>query len=301
MPKLSYNVASEFHGKRLDIFLAQSIPDVPSRNFVQDLIKEGKVLVNGQIKKPNQKVYGQDRIDVDFPDEIEQPWDDLAAENIPLDIFFEDDDLLVINKPVGMIVHPASGTYSGTLVNALLYHCRDQLSQVNSAIRPGIVHRLDRETSGLMVVAKNDKTHVNLSRQFEKRIVRKKYIALVEGHVQFDEGVIDASLGKHPRYHDKVAIAAEGEARKAKTFYAVDKRYKHCTLVSLFPKTGRTHQLRVHMAYLGHPILGDDKYGRKETFPRLALHAQGLGFFHPGTTRYLEFSCRPPSEFFLPE
>ncbi len=309
MQTYNLKVAPDNNQQRLDVFLTQSLPDISSRNFAQGLIEAGEVSVNGKpAVKSNYKVAAGDEITARVSDE-EIGWEDIAPENIPLDILYEDDSLMVLNKPAGMMVHPASGCYSGTLVNAVLYHCQ-KLSDVNTsrfgrwphrgrAMRPGIVHRLDRETSGLIVVAKNNKTHTNLAAQFEKRKVKKQYVALVEGLIEFDEGLINASLGRHPRHRDKKAVVLDTEAaaKSAKTFYFVHKRFKNVTLVTLYPMTGRTHQLRVHMAYLGHPILGDDKYGKKATFPRLALHAQALGFYHPVSHKFLEFSTTPPKEF----
>ena len=279
---------------RLDIFLTKILPETSSRSFIKRLIESDGVTVNGKKVKVHQKLLVNDEVCVFLPEE-EVVDERIDPENIPLDILYEDETLLVVNKPSGMLVHPARGCYSGTLVNALLYHCQE-LSDFNTTVRPGIVHRLDQETSGLLVVAKNNTAHMNLSRQFEKHRVRKRYVALVEGLIEFDEGLIDAGLGKHPRYFDKKAVVFDDSAKKAKTFYKVLKRFQNVTYVALFPKTGRTHQLRVHMAYLGHPILGDEKYGKKNIFPRLALHAQSLGFFHPRTTKYIEFSVISPSE-----
>ncbi len=282
---------------RLDLFLTRNLPEAFSRTFIQRLIEADCVLVNGQKAKAHHKMTINDevKVSVALPETLD---DKIKPEDIPLDIFYEDVTLLVINKPAGMTVHPAKGIYSGTLVNAILYHCQ-QLSDIHP-FRPGIVHRLDRETSGLMVVAKTDVAHRNLARQFEKRLVKKTYLAWVHGKVEFEEGVIDVALGPHPVFFDKKAVAFDEKAKKAKTFYRVLKREKDKTLVECFPKTGRTHQLRVHWAYLGHPILGDEKYGRKDSFPRLALHAQVLGLFHPRTTKYIEFSSVPPREFLFP-
>ncbi len=285
-------VDEENNQLRLDLFLTKALPEVPSRSFIKRLIESEGVTVNGKKVKAHQKLFVADEVCVFWPEE-ESIDERINPENIPLDILYEDEILLVVNKPSGMLVHPASGYYSGTLVNALLYHCR-VLSDFHPTLRPGIVHRLDQETSGLLVVAKNNTAHMNLSRQFEKRRVKKRYVALVDGLIEFDEGLIDAGLGRHPRHFDKKAVAFDDSAKKAKTFYRVLKRFQNTTYVALFPKTGRTHQLRVHLAYLGHPILGDEKYGKKNSFPRLALHAQSLGFFHPGTTQYMEFSVVPP-------
>ncbi len=282
---------------RLDVYLTQTLPDVPSRTFVQKLIEAGKVLVNKKIVKANYKVVEGDEVFVDLVLPLKDQG--LAGENIPLDIFYEDDSLLIINKPPGLLVHPANEkNVSGTLANALVHHCKS-LSDFNEEVRPGIVHRLDRETSGLMVVAKDNQTHAKLAKQFEHHEIKKKYLALVEGEVQFDEGLIDAALGRHPRYHDRQKISYEDVAKEATTFYRVVKRVKGKTLIALFPQTGRTHQLRIHMAHLGHSILGDEKYGKLNSFPRLALHAQSIGFVHPKTGKFVEFSSRPPKEFLI--
>ena len=288
-------VELEHDRERLDVYLTQALPDVPSRSFVQKLLEAGSVLVNQKSAKAHYKVRTGDTVDVDVVRELLDPHP-VAPENIALDIFYEDEFLLVVNKTAGMLVHPAQGIYSGTLVNALLFHCR-QLSDFNGSSRPGIVHRLDKETSGLMLAVKDNQTHAQLARQFQKHKVKKQYIALVEGEVEFDEGIIDAPLGRHSVRHDLRDVQYDDAAKDAVTFYRVIKRHKGVTLVSLFPKTGRTHQLRVHMNYIHHPILGDTKYGRKESFPRLALHAQAIGFEHPHWKCFLEFSCRPPREF----
>ncbi|MBI5149879.1 MAG: RluA family pseudouridine synthase [Candidatus Omnitrophica bacterium] len=311
-------VEPEHHHERLDVYLTQALVDVPSRSFVQKLLGKGCVRVNQKEAKAHYKVQQADVISVDIPAGALEP-QPIEPENIPLDIFYEDESLLVVNKPCGMMVHPAQGHNSGTLVNALLFHCR-QLSdfngltrpdssgglltidpersrRVNTAVRPGIVHRLDKETSGLLVVAKDNATHAQLASQFQKHRVKKHYVALVEGEVEFDEGIIDAPLGRHAVHHDLRDIRYDDSAKEAVTFYRVIKRHQGVTLISLFPKTGRTHQLRVHMDHIGHPILGDDKYGRKTNFPRLALHAQSLGFQHPARKCFMEFSCRTPREF----
>ena len=305
MSTYALKVEPEHDRERLDVYLTQALPDIPSRSFVQKLLEAGSVLVNKKQVKAHYKVRAGDHISVDVAAELLDPHP-VPPENIPLDIFYEDEFLLVVNKPAGMLVHPAQGYYSGTLVNALLFHCR-QLSDFppkadpppagNTAVRPGIVHRLDKETSGLMIAVKDNQTHAQLARQFQKHKVKKQYIALVEGEVEFDEGIIDAPLGRHSVHHDLRDVQYNDAAKDAVTFYRVIKRHKGVTLVSLFPKTGRTHQLRVHMNHIHHPILGDTKYGRKESFPRLALHAQAIGFEHPHWKCFLEFSCRPPKEF----
>lgn len=283
---------------RLDIYLTKKLPEAPSRTFIQKLITSGHVLVNKKSTKAHEKVYEDDEVSVEIP----LPRDDgIPPEDFPLDIFYEDEDILVVNKPSGLLVHPTNAVnVHGTLVNALLHHCR-KLSALNEETRPGIVHRLDRETSGLMVVAKDHKAHAQLARQFEQHRVKKRYLALVEGEIEFEEGIIDAALGRHPRYYDRKKVSFEAQAKESTTMYRVLKRKEGRTLVALYPKTGRTHQLRVHMAHLGHPILGDAKYGRKNSFSRLALHAQSLGFFHPRSGGYVEFSTRIPKEFLSEE
>ena len=281
---------------RVDSYVAKALPDViPSRMFVKRLLDEGRLHVNSKIVKGHYKIQPGDKITLDvqvddYPDERIQP------ENVPLDIVFEDDYIIALNKAVGMAVHPAAGHYGGTLVNALIHHF-ESLSDINGAKRPGIVHRLDKETSGILLVAKNNMAHARLAKQFEEHTIEKKYVALVEGDVQFDEGVVEAPIGQHPRYHDLRAIALPGDGKKAETFYTVIKRHKGRTAVALFPTTGRTHQLRLHMRHLRHAILGDEKYGNKETFSRLALHAQSIFFEHPVNKFPMEISVPLPHEF----
>ena len=293
--KMIQTVGPEHKDLRLDVFLTQTLPHVPSRTFVKKIIDEGHVCVNEKQTKAHYKLREGDKIDVEIPD---QYWRDerIDPENIPLDIFYEDEDIIVVNKPAGMLVHPAHGAYSGTLVNALLYHYQE-LSDLNTSVRPGIVHRLDQDTSGLILVAKNNNAHAHLARQFKDHVVKKRYIALVEGKVEFDEGLIDAPLGRHDLHREKMDVQFDNDAKDAETFYRVLKYSDNATLVALCPKTGRTHQLRVHMAYIGHPILGDEKYGKKNNFPRLALHAQSIGFIHPQRKCFVEFSSRVPKEF----
>jgi len=289
-------IKPEHNHVRLDIFLSQTLAEVPSRTFVKKLIDAGHVKVNRKIVKANHKVTEGDEVSAEIPDGLLAP-ENIEPENIPLDIFYEDKYLLIVNKPIGMIVHPAQGRYTGTLVNALLHHC-DQLSDLNTTQRPGIVHRLDKETSGLLVVAKDNKTHAFLAKQFKKSKVKKRYVAIVQGKLEFDEGVVEVPLGRDPNHREKRSVQFGDSAKEAITFYKVLQRVSNRrTLVALFPKTGRMHQLRVHMAYLKHPILGDQKYGQKDAFPRLALHAQSIGFTHPKKKYYVEFSSMIPQEF----
>jgi len=297
MPSHVLKVPADNEKQRLDIFLTQNIAGDPSRTRIKHWIAEGFVTVNQATVKPNHKIRPGDDIRIEIPETDDSQ--DIEPEEMALDVIYEDDCLVVINKPAGMLVHPTASCRTGTLVNALL-HRYERLSTVNANFRPGIVHRLDRETSGVIVVAKDDRTHVRLAREFEKHRVKKKYIAWVKGVLEFDEGVIDAALDRHPIYFDKRAVGYHETARSAKTFYRVLRRTDECmTLVGLYPTTGRTHQLRVHMAYLGHPILGDDKYGTASSFSRLALHAQGIAFRHPTTKKIIEFSVIPPAEFML--
>jgi len=291
----TFKVGEGYDHKRLDIFLTKILPDAPSRTFVQKLINFGYIRVNEVVVKAHYKIATGDEVHVEIPKNFLTP-QHVKPEAIPLDIFYEDDFLIVVNKPSGMMVHPAQGCYTGTLVNALMHHSV-QLSQVNNEIRPGIVHRLDKETSGLLLIAKDNITHTKLAKLFQRREIKKCYVALVEGDIEFDEGVVDMPIGRHPRQREKKSVQFNDQAKDSVTRYRVIRRIKGTTLVALFPKTGRMHQLRVHMSYLGYPILGDDKYGKKKSFSRLALHAQGIGFRHPQTKKYLEFFLKPPKEF----
>ncbi|WP_028992372.1 RluA family pseudouridine synthase [Thermoanaerobacter thermocopriae] len=282
----------EDEGKRIDVFLAAELDY--TRSYIKKLIVDELVFVNGKTVKPSYKVKENDEVVVNIP-EAEKI--DVLPENIPLDILYEDDDIIVINKPQGMVVHPAPGNYSGTLVNALLYHCKN-LSGINGILRPGIVHRLDKDTSGLMVVAKNDKAHISLSNQIKERSVFKKYVAIVEGVIKDEEGKIEAPIGRHPVDRKKMAVIEDG--RYALTLYKVLERFKENTLIEAVIKTGRTHQIRVHMAFIGHPVVGDPVYGFKKQKFKLkgqALHSRVLGFIHPTKGVYMEFEAPLPEYF----
>ncbi|WP_284680752.1 RluA family pseudouridine synthase [Aceticella autotrophica] len=279
-------------GKRIDVFLASEMDY--TRSYIKKLILEGLVLVNDDTVKPNYKLKENDKITVNIP-EAEKI--DIEPENIPLDILYEDEDIIVINKPQGMVVHPAPGNYSGTLVNALLYHCKN-LSGINGVLRPGIVHRLDKDTSGVMVVAKNDKAHLSLASQIKDRKILKKYVAVVEGVIKEDEGYVEAPIGRHHADRKKMAVVEDG--RYALTLYKVLERFKNNTYVEAVIKTGRTHQIRVHMAYIGHPIVGDTVYGYKKQKFNLkgqVLHARLLGIIHPAKNEYMEFEAPLPEYF----
>lgn len=264
-----------------------------SRTHIQKLILEGKVFLNSQIsRKANHKVKLGEHIRVVLPDKVEQK---LLAEKISLDVVYEDDDLAVINKQTGLVVHPAPGNRQHTLANALLGRFK-QLSDINKD-RPGIVHRLDKETSGLLVIAKNNASHLKLAKQFSEHSIERIYIAIVSGRVEFDEDVIVAPIGRHPTKRQNMAVSYLENTRYAKTCYKTLKRGKNFSLLELKPFTGRTHQLRVHLSFLGHPILGDIKYGKDNSFGRMALHAQEIGFIHPTTEKFVHFTSLLPSEF----
>ncbi len=264
-----------------------------SRTHIQKLILEGKVFLNSDImRKANHKVKPGEHIQVILPEKEEQK---LLPEKISLDVVYEDDDLAVINKQAGLVVHPAPGNRQHTLANALLGRFK-QLSDVNKD-RPGIVHRLDKETSGLLVIAKNNASHLKLAKQFAEHSIQRKYIAIVSGRVEFDEDVIEAPIGRHPVKRQNMAVSYLENTRYAKTLYKTLKRGKDFSLLELKPFTGRTHQLRVHLAFLGHPILGDIKYGKDNTFGRMALHAKEIGFIHPTTEKFVHFTSALPTEF----
>lgn len=290
-------VTPEQAGKRLDLFLMEFFIRQPlgfSRSFIQRLILQGKVrLENAGLPKQHYKVKAGDNLIVLVD---EKKVDRLSAENIPLDIVYEDEDLAVINKPPGLVVHPAPGNFEHTLVNALL-HQFPELSGINPQ-RPGIVHRIDKGTSGILVIAKNNFTHLALAKQFAEHSIKRKYIALVKGRVEFDENVIELPIGRHPVKRKNMSVGFGKKTKPALTKYRTLKRGSESSLLELEPFTGRTHQLRVHLAFIGHPILGDDKYGKfNQAFSRLALHAQSIGFVHPRTKKFMEFSCDIPKEF----
>jgi len=289
-------VSGDSSGKRLDICLLEFFKNKSlglSRTAIQKLISSGKVQVNrSACLKTNYKVKSGDTIGVT----IEEKKDDtLRGEDIPLEIVYEDDSIAVVNKQAGLVVHPAPGNYEHTLVNALLVRVK-KLSDVNPS-RPGIVHRLDKETSGLLVVAKNNVAHQELARQFSEHSIKRKYLALVRGEMEFDEGVIELPIQRHPRKRKNMSVGFSPGAKYARTYYRTLKRSDEYSVLELEPFTGRTHQLRVHLSSQGHPILGDDKYGRASEFPRLALHAKYLGFVHPATGKFIEFDSELPPEF----
>lgn len=278
---------------RLDIYLSQEFED-KSRSYIQKLVDEGNITVNGKNKKSNYKLKIHDKITINLP-ELEELV--IQPENIELDIVYEDSDLIVINKHQGMVVHPAPGNYTGTLVNALVYHCKD-LSGINGVARPGIVHRIDKDTSGILVIAKNDNAHKKLAEQLKEHSMKREYVALVEGIIKEESGMVDKPLGRHPKERIKMAIVSGG--KRAVTHYEVIERFERNTLVKCVLETGRTHQIRVHMSYIGHPLVGDPVYGYKKQKFSLngqMLHAKKLGFIHPTTEKYMEFESEIPDYF----
>lgn len=291
---LSFNVLNEDAGIRIDIFLSEKIGDM-SRSHIQKLIGENNIWVNNKITRSNYKIRCGDIIKIVIPEPVKL---DLIPEDIDLDILYEDKDIAVVNKPQGMVVHPAAGNYTGTLVNALLKRCSN-LSSINGVIRPGIVHRIDKDTSGVLVIAKNDNSHKHLAEQIKNHSVKRIYIAIVEGIIKCDEGTVNEPLGRHPVERKKMAVVSRN-GRKAITHYRVLERYRENTLIEARLETGRTHQIRVHMAYIGHPLVGDPVYGYKKQKFKLegqALHAKTLGFIHPTTGEYMEFTAPLPDYF----
>lgn len=277
--------------KRLDLYLLEHLPKTFSRSQLHRLFKEGRIRINGKVSKPHHPVAEGETVQLDY----ETPsLPDVKPEPIPLRIVFEDSYLVVVDKEPGMVVHPAAGNWSGTLVNALLYHAKE-LSALSGPFRPGIVHRLDKDTSGLLVCAKNDFVHKDLAAQFERREAKRSYLALVKGIVQFDEGKIDLPLGRSRGDRKKFSVRYV-EGKKAVTHYQVIERLKDFTVLRLKLDTGRTHQIRVHMAHLGHPIVGDRTYGSAKGLSRQALHAELLGFLHPVTKEYREFQSPLPED-----
>ena len=286
-------VTSENVGNRIDKFISDSISEL-TRSAVQGLLEKGKILVNGGTVSKNYKLKNSDTVEVEIPEP--EPMD-AVPENIPLDIVYEDADLLVVNKPKGMVVHPAHGNYTGTLVNALLYHCGDSLSGINGVIRPGIVHRIDKNTSGLLIVAKNDASHLHLAEQIKVHSFTREYEAVATGCFKETEGTIDAPIGRHRTDRKKMCVTEEN-SRNAVTHYTVLKQYGGYAHVRLKLETGRTHQIRVHLSYIGHSVLGDDVYGKAyKGIEGQCLHARKIGFIHPTTNEYMEFTSELPDYF----
>lgn len=295
MQEHSFTIGEELAGERLDVALVRLLPEL-TRARAQKLLENKQVLVGGRDQKANYRVKKGDLLQVFIPPVRPSEYE---PEDIELNVLYEDDYLLVLDKPKGQVVHPAAGHGSGTLVNALLYHCRS-LSGIGGEARPGIVHRLDKDTSGILVIAKNDHAHAALSAQFKAHSVTREYVAIVHGDVKRDKGTIVAAIGRHPRDRKKMAVVPENKGRHAVTHFQVLERFGRFTYLSLQLETGRTHQIRVHLASIGHPVAGDPVYGpRRAGLPLSgqALHARKLGFLHPADNRYLEFTSVPPAEF----
>ena len=289
------DLTADREGERLDAFLARSVPDL-TRSAAQRLLERGAVTLRGRAAKKNDKTRLGDSLTVCLPEP--QPVD-LVPQNIPLDVIYEDDDVIVVNKPVGLVVHPAPGHPDGTLVNALLYHCGTSLSGINGELRPGIVHRIDRDTSGLIVAAKNDRAHLALAAQLQDHSLARVYEAVAVGGFREDCGTVDAPIGRHPVDRKKMAVDRKN-GREAVTHWSVLARYPGYTHVECRLETGRTHQIRVHLASIGHPLLGGTVYGSKKPWPGLAgqcLHARRLRFVHPSTGEPLELECPLPDWF----
>ena len=295
MNEIFFKIEENSANARIDKYISENAENM-TRSAVQKLIAEGCVTVNGKIPDKNLKLKTGDEITVNMP---EPEICEALPENIPLDIVYEDNDLLVVNKPRGMVVHPATGNYTGTLVNALMYHCGDRLSSINGVIRPGIVHRIDKDTSGLLIVAKNDFAHNILAEQIKEHSFTRKYQAVVIGNVKDDTGTVNAPIGRHQTDRKKMAVTLKN-ARNAVTHYKVIARYNGYTHVELTLETGRTHQIRVHMAYIGHPVAGDPVYSGKKYLTKLngqCLHAYYISFTHPRTNEILAFSAPLPEYF----
>ena len=295
MNEIFFKIEENSANARIDKYISENAENM-TRSAVQKLIAEGCVTVNGKIPDKNLKLKTGDEITVNMP---EPEICEALPENIPLDIVYEDDDLLVVNKPRGMVVHPATGNYTGTLVNALMYHCGDRLSSINGIIRPGIVHRIDKDTSGLLIVAKNDFAHNILAEQIKEHSFTRKYQAVVIGNVKDDTGTVNAPIGRHQTDRKKMAVTLKN-SRNAVTHYKVIARYNGYTHVELTLETGRTHQIRVHMAYIGHPVAGDPVYSGKKYLTKLngqCLHAYYISFTHPRTNEILAFSAPLPEYF----
>jgi 23S rRNA pseudouridine1911/1915/1917 synthase len=280
---------------RLDAWISANLPE-HSRTYIQKLVEDGNITVNGRNVKTNYRTKQGDIISINIPEPV---LPDITPENIPLDVVYEDNDVIVINKPKNMVVHPAAGNYTGTLVNALMEHCGSSLSDINGVIRPGIVHRIDKDTTGILVIAKNNRSHEALSELFKTHDINRIYRAVVDGVIREDSGTIDAPIGRHPTDRKKMSVNLKN-GRRAVTHFKVLERFSNATLIEVTLETGRTHQIRVHMSYIGHPVMGDTVYGRKnqpDDTDGQVLHAGHLGFKHPSTGKMMEFDSELPLYF----
>lgn len=295
MEELRFQITEEWEDERIDKCI-NGLIDSLSRSFIQKLIKDGQVFVNGKAVRANYRVKAEDEIVFNIPESVEP---DIEPENIPLTILYEDKDILIVDKPKGMVVHPAAGHYSGTLVNAVMHHCKGELSGINGIMRPGIVHRIDRDTTGSIIICKNDFSHQNIAEQLKEHSINRRYRAICCGVLKDEEGVIHKPIGRHPVDRKKMAIN-EKNGKDAVTHYKVLQRFDKYTYIECVLETGRTHQIRVHMASIGHPLLGDEVYGTGKCPFKLVgqtLHAMTLGVVHPRTNEYLEVNAPLPDYF----
>lgn len=293
MNEIVMEITPEMEGERIDKCISNYLESL-SRSYIQKIIKDGKAYVNDAVVKANYKVKVDDKVQFEIPD-CEEP--DIPPQDIPLDILYEDKDILIVNKPKDMVVHPAPGHYEGTLVNAIMFHCKDELSGINGVLRPGIVHRIDKDTTGSIIICKNDEAHRKIAQQLKEHSITRKYRAIVYGRIMEEEGTVNAPIGRHPTDRKKMAIN-EKNGKPAVTHYKVLERFDKYTYIECQLETGRTHQIRVHMTSIGHPLLGDEVYGNAKCPFKLegqTLHAMTIGFIHPTTGEYVE--CEAP----LPE
>ncbi|MEI3228345.1 MAG: RluA family pseudouridine synthase [Lachnospiraceae bacterium] len=293
-----YTLVTEtgINGIRLDKYLSDRLPDAITRSFLQKLIKEEQVTVDGRLQKANYKLKPEQTIQITIPPAEETA---ILPEDIPLDILYEDKDLLVVNKPKDMVVHPSAGHYTGTLVNAIMFHCKGSLSGINGEIRPGIVHRIDKDTTGSLIICKNDESHLKIAEQIKEHSVKRIYRGIVSGTLKESEGTVEGNIGRHPIDRKKMALVTKG-GKPAITHYRVLEQFKNAAYMEFRLETGRTHQIRVHMASIGHPLLGDTVYGNAKNPYKLngqTLHAMTIGFIHPTTGEYLEVSAPIPEYF----
>lgn len=295
MNEIVFDILPEMEDERIDKCISNYMENL-SRSYIQKIIKEGNVYVNDAVIKANYRAKVDDRVRVTIPDSVEP---DIPAQDIPLDILYEDEDILIVNKPKNMVVHPAPGHYEGTLVNAVMFHCKDRLSGINGVMRPGIVHRIDKDTTGSVIVCKNDEAHNAIAALLKTHDITRKYRAIVYGNVKAEQGTVDAPIGRHPNDRKKMAVN-EKNGKQAVTHYHVLERFGQYTYIECQLETGRTHQIRVHMASIGHPLLGDTVYSNRKAPFRLegqVLHAMTLGFIHPGSGEYVEFEAPLPAYF----
>ena len=295
MNEIVMEITPEMEGERIDKCISNYLESL-SRSYIQKIIKDGKAYVNDAVVKANYKVKVDDKVQFEIPD-CEEP--DIPPQDIPLDILYEDKDILIVNKPKDMVVHPAPGHYEGTLVNAIMFHCKDELSGINGVLRPGIVHRIDKDTTGSIIICKNDEAHRKIAQQLKEHSITRKYRSIVYGRIMEEEGTVNAPIGRHPTDRKKMAIN-EKNGKPAVTHYKVLERFDKYTYIECQLETGRTHQIRVHMTSIGHPLLGDEVYGNAKCPFKLegqTLHAMTIGFIHPTTGEYVEYEAPLPEYF----